>query len=252
MNIVKKFIKPIICAVMLVALLFPYGEVATKMLVAGNVASDMPPVPVNGFSIFKGGIFGYLIIVLLAAVCVADYIKPIKKFSPIIGGVGGLLTAVCAYLAGCSIVSPQAEALMKAGVGDTFEFENTFSMGIGFIIFAALAVVLAVVSFIFKNTDAPVNVAAPNFANFANGVQNRVANMRPQTVEAGVNAPVAPGQPAAAPVQRGVNRGGAAQMNEVEAKIGLVTKFFEMKERGILTEEEFIEQKKKILGSINL
>lgn len=250
MNIVKKFIKPIICAVMLVALLFPYGEVVSTMIVGGVAGVPLPAQPVNGFSIFKGGIFGYLIIVLMAGICAADYIKAVKKFSPIIGGVGGLLIAVCAYLAGCGITSPAAEAMPNTG--GAVEFENEFSIGFGFIAFAALAVVLAVISFVIKNNDAPAQTATPNFANFANGVQNRVANMRPQTAEAGVNAPVAPGQPAAAPVQRGVNRGGAAQMNEVEAKIGLVTKFFEMKERGILTEEEFIEQKKKILGSINL
>ena len=92
--------------------------------------------------------------------------------------------------------------------------------------------------------------------------QSRVAPQPQEDATQPIQQPRTPMQPRAAaqpqnsaPAQRGLFRGGGggmAQMNEIDAKFGLISKFFEMKEKGILTDEEFSEQKKKILDSINI
>lgn len=262
---VLKNLMGIICALIIVALFLPFMSVKAEVSV-GGFGGGSADQSVNGFSLVTdGGIFGFAFILCIAAVAASCYIPQLKPFRKIISAVGSVAGIVCLFIAPGSAASAVNAAAggATAGTGVSAKVELSYQIGFWIILILMLALIaMSVIQFLGlkgnKVFDAvnsaeadtaalPTSTGAENGSPLGGFNTDSIRNMAQNAAGGIVGAAESLKDKASQAAQNIQNRAPATKKEDPQAVMEQIKQLHEMKENGILTEEEFAEKKKEFL-----
>ncbi|MDO4608070.1 MAG: SHOCT domain-containing protein [Clostridia bacterium] len=259
-ELIIKNISAILCAIAVIGLVFTFAtvDVTAGASIMGVSAEATETVTANGLEVLTGsGVWGYLIILGFAAVLLANYLKQLTDYKNLLSLAGSIIAVISTIMSAKKWASLQSLST-DAGVASV-EFETSYGLGFWIILIAGVALVgIAMIGY-FNLKGNPVFDAINNDTDTAQGVvmpsinldavSEKIDNTAKNVVSA-VNKDNT--QPPAAPSS--VDSSSAASTPSVsveqdnsDAIMEKINKLFEMKERGVLSEEEFAEQKSALL-----
>lgn len=266
---ILKNLMGIICALIIVALFLPFMSVKAEVSV-GGFGGGSADQSVNGFSLVTdGGIFGFAFILCIAAVAASCYIPQLKPFRKIISAVGSAAGIVCLFIAPGSAASAVNAAAggATAGTGVSAKVELNYQIGFWIILILMLALIaMSVIQFLGlkgnKVFDA-VNSAEADTASTAlptnTGEQTKsplgglgtdsIKNMA-QNAAGGIAGVAENLKDKASQAAQNIQSHTSAKKEDPQAVMEQIKQLHEMKENGILTEEEFAEKKKEFLARL--
>lgn len=264
---ILKNLMGIICAVIIVALFLPFMSVKAEVSV-GGFGGGSADQSMNGFSLVTdGGIFGFAFILCIVAVAASCYIPQLKPFRKIISAIGSVPGIVCLFIAPGSAASAVNAAAggATAGTGVSAKVELNYLIGFWIILILMLALIaMSVIQFLGlkgnKVFDA-VNSAETDTVTTSlptgeqtksslggfntDGIRNMAQSAAGSIAGAAENLKDKASQ-AAANMQNHSSMA-SAKKEDPQAVMEQIKQLHEMKENGILTEEEFAEKKKEFL-----
>lgn len=260
---ILKNLMGIICVLIVLALLLPFMSVKAEVSV-GGFGGGSADQSVNGFSLVTdGGIFGFAFILCLAAVAASCYIPQLKPFRKIIAAVGSVAGTICLFIAPGAAAGGAA-----AGTGVSAKVELSYQIGFWIILILMLALIaMSVIQFLGlkgnKVFDAvnsgeadtaalPTNTGAEAKSPLAglNINTDGIRNMAQNAAGGIAGAAESLKDKASQAAQNIQNRAPAAKKEDPQAVMEQIKQLHEMKENGILTEEEFAEKKKEFLARL--
>lgn len=258
---ILKNLMGIICVLIVLALLLPFMSVKAEVSV-GGFGGGSADQSVNGFSLVTdGGIFGFAFILCLAAVAASCYIPQLKPFRKIIAAVGSVAGTICLFIAPGAAAGGAA-----AGTGVSAKVELSYQIGFWIILILMLALIaMSVIQFLGlkgnKVFDAvnsaeadtaalPTNTGAETKAPLAGFNTDGIRNMAQNAAGGIAGAAESFKDKASQAAQNIQNRAPAAKKEDPQAVMEQIKQLHEMKENGILTEEEFTEKKKEFLARL--
>lgn len=266
---ILKNLMGIICAVIILALFLPFMSVKAEVSV-GGFGGGSADQSMNGFSLVTdGGFFGFAFILCLVAVAASCYIPQLKPFRKIISAIGSVAGIVCLFIAPGSAASAVIAAAggATAGTGVSAKVELNYLIGIILILMLAL-IAMSVIQFLGlkgnkvfdavnsaedENGTAGVSLPSINTDGIksaigsvnADSIKNMAQNAAGSIAGAAGNLKDKASQ-AAANIQNHSSTA-SAKKEDPKAIMEQIKQLHEMKENGILTEEEFAEKKKEFL-----
>lgn len=258
---ILKNLMGIICVLIVLALLLPFMSVKAEVSV-GGFGGGSADQSVNGFSLVTdGGIFGFAFILCLAAVAASCYIPQLKPFRKIIAAVGSVAGTICLFIAPGAAAGGAA-----AGTGVSAKVELSYQIGFWIILILMLALIaMSVIQFLGlkgnKVFDAvnsaeadtaalPTNTGAETKSPLAGLNTDSIRNMAQNAAGGIAGAAESLKDKASQAAQNIQNRAPAAKKEDPQAVMEQIKQLHEMKENGILTEEEFAEKKKEFLARL--
>ena len=258
---ILKNLMGIICVLIVLALLLPFMSVKAEVSV-GGFGGGSADQSVNGFSLVTdGGIFGFAFILCLAAVAASCYIPQLKPFRKIIAAVGSVAGTICLFIAPGAAAGGAA-----AGTGVSAKVELSYQIGFWIILILMLALIaMSVIQFLGlkgnKVFDAvnsaeadtaalPTNTGAETKSPLAGLNTDSIRNMAQNAAGGIAGAAESLKDKASQAAQNIQNRAPAAKKEDPQAVMEQIKQLHEMKENGILTEEEFSEKKKEFLARL--
>lgn len=284
MKINKEFIlknlMTIICGITIIALFMPFIGVDASVS-AGGFSASTGEETFNGYAIIsEGGFLGILIELCIAIIIASAYLPQLKQYRKIACAVSSVIGLICLFIVPGSI----GKSISAAGGGGDVSAKVNISYKLGFWIMLICYIALIAMSIIQylglkgnkvfdainQNSDQESaetsGATAEKFKsmaqNIASGASNAVGGIKDMISSRQTQQDQAAQQ--AQPVQQvqaipqaqtssdvGVNASPApvAKGNPEEA-MKRIKELFEMKEAGILTEEEFNEKKQEFLQKI--
>ena len=214
---ILKNLMGIICAVIILALFLPFMSVKAEVSV-GGFGGGSADQSMNGFSLVTdGGFFGFAFILCLVAVAASCYIPQLKPFRKIISAIGSVAGIVCLFIAPGS-----AASAVNAAAGGA-----TGTAGVSLPSINADGIKSAIGS---VNADSIKNMAQ----NAAGSIAGAAGNLKDKASQAAAN-------------MQNHSSTTSAKKEDPKAIMEQIKQLHEMKENGILTEEEFAEKKKEFL-----
>lgn len=267
---ILKNLMGIICAVIIVALFLPFMSVKAEVSV-GGFGGGSADQSMNGFSLVTdGGIFGFAFILCIVAVAASCYIPQLKPFRKIISAIGSVAGIVCLFIAPGSAASAVNAAAggATAGTGVSAKVELNYLIGFWIILILMLALIaMSVIQFlglkgnkVFDSVNSAetdtVTTSLPTgeqtkspLGGFnTEGIRNMAQNAAGSIAGAAENLKDKASQ-AAANMQNH-SSAASAKKDDPQAVMEQIKQLHEMKENGILTEEEFAEKKKEFLARL--
>lgn len=229
-DVLRKNLLVLLCAIALIALLLPMYSVTASVDSAFFSGSESQNV--SGFQAIEGSFFAVLLVVGPLLLIAMNFIKKLERHQ-------GLLAIVIPLICIVSLIIVLIAAGSADNSGGNEYFSASTSVGIGFgaildfLAYAGMIVVGAVKYHNFTFDKAGVERMKAEGAEILSGAKDRVSAAA-QTVSAA----------AAQSAKQNVN------VNGTEDILGLIRKLSEMKDNGILTEEEFAEKKAQLLSEI--
>lgn len=267
---ILKNLMGIICAVIIVALFLPFMSVKAEVSVRG-FGGGSADQSMNGFSLVTdGGFFGFAFILCLVAVAASCYIPQLKPFRKIISAIGSVAGIVCLFIAPGSAASAVNAAAggATAGTGVSAKVELNYLIGFWIILILMLALIaMSVIQFLGlkgnKVFDA-VNSAEDENGTVgvlpsinADGIKSAIGSVNADSIKnmaqnaagsiAGAAGNLKDKASQAAANMQNHSSTASAKKEDPKAIMEQIKQLHEMKENGILTEEEFTEKKKEFL-----
>lgn len=278
MKVNKEFIlknlMTIICGITIIALFFPFIGVSADVGV-GGFSANTGDVTFIGYTIISdGGFLGILMELCITLIILSAYLPQLKPYRKIACAASSVIGLICLFivpnLIAKSINSESGGVEVKAHISYKFGF---WLMLICYVALIAMSVIQFLGLRGNKIFDAiNQNSVSDNQAATPNDVSERVKNMAQNISENAANAVgnikdkmssnTAPQEP---PVQQAQsvqpmstvqkastsnNVSAPAPKGNPEEVMKHIKELFEMKESGILTEEEFNEKKQEFLKMI--
>ena len=263
---ILKNLMGIICAVIILALFLPFMSVKAEVSV-GGFGGGSADQSMNGFSLVTdGGFFGFAFILCLAAVAESCYIPQLKPFRKNISAIGSVAGIVCLFIAPGSAASA---VNATAGTGVSAKVELNYLIGFWIILILMLALIaMSVIQFLGlkgnkvfdavnsaedENGTAGVSLPSINADGIksaigsvnADSIKNMAQNAAGSIAGAAENLKDKASQAAANMQNHSITA--SAKKEDPQAVMEQIKQLHEMKENGILTEEEFAEKKKEFL-----
>ena len=260
---VLKNLTGILCAISIIAMFLPFisVEVSVSASVGGFSASaDGGATTLNGFALTtEGGLFGILLDLCIVIIIASTYVPQLKQYRKFVLAGSAILGIICLMIVPANI----AGALSAAGgaAGGMVKVDTKFTMLIGFwiILLCYIAVLaVAVIQFfglkgnkVFDMVNAENSgegsATAPQFnfsadrlkemaQNAAGNISNAASSVKDKVSGGGSEGGEASARP--------------AKKENPEVIMKQIKELHEMKEMGILTEEEFAEKKKEYLAKM--
>lgn len=258
---ILKNLTGILCVISIVAMFLPFISVEASVSASFggfSASASGGETTVNGFALVtEGGLFGLLLDLCIVIIIASNYIPQLKQYRKFVLAGSALLGIICLIVVPANI----ANALSAAGSagGSSVKVDVDFTMQIGFwIILICYIAILAVAVIQFFNlsgnkifdmvnaenssegsTDMPqLNFNADKLKEMAQNAAGSISNAA-SNVKDKVSGAVSSG---------GGSEGGAvAKKEDPQAIMKQIKELHEMKEMGILTEEEFTEKKQEYL-----
>jgi len=240
MEFVKKHLLTILCAVCLLLLLLPIANVTTTMKVEafGASSESKATTAVTGLSAAGSNVFAYLLILGPILLVAMNYIKQLDKYKSLLAVV---VPAIC--LVGLIIVLLQCGSINAKASNSAASAEVSVSWAIGayLLILAYIGTAIAggVVYHGLRLDKEGLQQLKSGAANLVSSAQEKMGEVKIGN-GGGTSAPA--GSPE--PVKKSAN------LKRTEEVLALLEKLNEMKDRGILSEEEFTRKKQQLLEEI--
>ena len=241
MEFVKKHLLTILCAVCLVLLLLPIAEITSviKTEIMGTSTESKATTSITGLSAAGSNMFAYLMIVGPILLVAMNYIKQLDKYKSLLSVI---VPAVC--LVGLIIVLLQCGSVnaKASNSAASAEVTVTWSIGAYLLILAYIGTAIAggVTYYGLRFDKESLEKMKSGATGFVNMAQEKIGGMAENIHIGGQTTDGAP-QAAAKP---------ANSLKRTEDVLALLEKLNEMKERGILSEEEFSKKKQQLLEEI--
>ena len=252
---ILKNLMGIICAVIILALFLPFMSVKAEVSV-GGFGGGSADQSMNGFSLVTdGGFFGFAFILCLVAVAASCYIPQLKPFRKIISAIGSVAGIVCLFIAPGSAASAVNAAAggATAGTGVSAKVELNYLIGFWIILILMLALIaMSVIQFLGLKGN---KVSLPSIN--ADGIKSAIGSVNADSIKnmaqnaagsiAGAAENLKDKASQAAANMQNHSSTASAKKEDPKAIMEQIKQLHEMKENGILTEEEFAEKKKEFL-----
>ena len=262
---ILKNLMGIICAVIILALFLPFMSVKAEVSV-GGFGGGSADQSMNGFSLVTdGGFFGFAFILCLVAVAASCYIPQLKPFRKIISAIG------CLFIAPGSAASAVNAAAggATAGTGVSAKVELNYLIGFWIILILMLALIaMSVIQFLglkgnkvfdavnsAEDENGTAGVSLPSIN--ADGIKSAIGSVNADSIKnmaqnaagsiAGAAGNLKDKASQAAANMQNHSSTASAKKEDPKAIMEQIKQLHEMKENGILTEEEFAEKKKEFL-----
>lgn len=276
---ILKNLSIIICGIIIIGLFFPFVGVSASAS-AGGFSVSTGDEAVNGITMVLGsGFFGILMGLAIILIIVPGFLPQLKPYRKIVS-VAASVIGVISTIAAPSIFSASASG---GGVSAKTEISHYFGFWLVLICFIVLTVLSVIqllnlkgnkffdtingdsadsgsanantnggvpnISFNADKLKGMAQNAASNISNAAGGIKNQVSEKMSQ-LNSGGNNGAAPQQSnnyqQAVPMQQNA----PVQKGDPEEIMKQIKGLHEMKEAGILTEEEFSEKKQEFLKKL--
>lgn len=287
MKINKEFIlknlMTILCGITIIALFMPFIGVDATVSAGGFSASSGEETFIGYAIISEGGFLGILMELCVALIIASAYLPQLKQYRKILCAASSVIGLICLFIVPASM----GKSISAAGGGGDVSAKVNISYKLGFWIMLICYIALIAMSIIQflglkgnkvfdainldGNSDEPVETGAAaeklksmaqniagSASNAVTGIKDKISSksaQQEQTVQ-----PVLQAQPiqqvqAMTQVQTSSNAGVNASPTPVvkgnpEETMKHIKELFEMKEAGILTEEEFNAKKQEFLKMI--
>lgn len=233
MEMVKKHMISILCVAAIIALALPFAKVTSTAEVFGQTAEASSSF--SGFQTLSHSVFAYIMIAGPAILIVMNYIKQLEPFKGILAIV---VPVVC--LIALIIVMLTAKSFSMAVDGGMVDAEVKVTPGIGAIVAGVLYVGTAVAGAVtFHN----FTFDKAGLERLKNSATDMISSVQEKKLE-GHEPSAAGAEPAKAAPKK------AMSLNRIDEILCLIEKLAKMKDAGVLTEEEFSDKKKQLLGEI--
>ena len=242
--LVKQHILTICAALSLLALALPFISVKMEVEVMG-MASGSESVT-SGFGTLGKSVFAFLLILGPALIIVMNYIKPLEKFKGIIAVAAPLACIADLILVFFSVKSASASA---SGAGGSVEVSASLGIGalLALVSYVATVIAGAVTYHNFTLDKAGLEMLKERGKGLVQKTKDGASSVtakfssEKETSPAGTEGASA----SAAPVKRA-----PTNLSRTDEVLKLIGRLKEMKDQGILSEEEFAEKKKQLLSEI--
>ena len=266
---ILKNLMGIICAVIILALFLPFMSVKAEVSV-GGFGGGSADQSMNGFSLVTdGGFFGFAFILCLVAVAASCYIPQLKPFRKIISAIGSVAGIVCLFIAPGSAASAVNAAAggATADTGVSAKVELNYLIGFWIILMLVL-IAMSVIQFLglkgnkvfdavnsAEDENGTAGVSLPSIN--ADGIKSAIGSVNADSIKnmaqnaagsiAGAAGNLKDKASQAAANMQNHSSTASAKKEDPKAIMEQIKQLHEMKENGILTEEEFAEKKKEFL-----
>lgn len=273
---ILKNIMTIICGITIVALFFPFIGVSADVGV-GGFSANSGEVSVEGYLIiFDGGFLGILMELCITLIILSAYLPQLKLYRKIACAASSVIGFICLFIVP-NLIAKSINSESGGGVEVKAHISYKFGFWLMLICYVAL-IAMSVIQFLGlrgnKVFDAINQNSVPNNQGEAapNAVSERFKNMAQNISENAANAvgniknkmssnttpqepPVQQAQsvqpmPTVQQVPISNNVSVPVQKGNPEEVMKHIKELYEMKEAGILTEEEFNEKKQEFLKMI--
>jgi len=278
-NVLFKNLSGILCGAMVLCFLLPFVSVGVEVNAMGASGSDTEVA--NGIQVLTdGGFTGILLLICPILILVANYLPQLGQYKKILSLVFSAVSVVDLF-----IVPGQIVAATSGGEGSTIDVKVTYMIGFWLMLIFAVALIgLSTVQFfnlkgnkifdaVNSSNDTEVgegvsmpqlkfdkindiaknvsNTVSQQVSNISSKVENTVSNANIPQIEKNTQtianencAPQAPKTSSAVNHKKTVN---TVPKENPEEIMNLIKKLYDMKEDGVLTDEEFTEKKKEML-----
>ncbi len=257
----------------IISLVLPYYVISASASAAGS--SGEASETVNGISfITDGGAWGYIFVICLAAILVFNFLKQLEQFKKLVNIIGSGLMILSLFSApsAMSVMGGQSESVsvnISVGHGIGFWLALICSLGIAGVAIVNFLNLQGNPVFDAVNTSADgegsgTSAQSIDFSgaaervtdaakSLAGSVSKQVGNLTEKAqaaaaaaAEQKASAPSVQSAPTSAP-QKTAKAAPAAAVEDSDLIMEKISKLFDMKEKGILTEQEFNEKKSELL-----
>ena len=239
----KKHMLTIFAVISLIALALPLCTIVTET--ESFIGSTSAKATVSGFSAMGKSFFAYFMLIGPALIIAMNYIKPLEKYKGILAIAIPLVCIVSAIL-----VFIQVKGSSASASNEYASAEISANIGIGLILaflsYIATAVAGAVTYHNFTLDKAGIEKLKQSSKEMINSVSSKasevVSNVRSEKSEISENGKEAPA--------RTSNTVKKTDLSHADDVLAVIEKLHSMKEKGMLSEEEFAEKKKALLEEI--
>lgn len=248
MELIRKHLLTILCAVCILLLLLPIANVTTVMKteIFGQTSESKATVAISGFSALGTNIFAYLLLLGPVLLVAMNYIKQLDKYKSLLSVIVPVvcLIALIIVLLQCGSVSAKASnSAAKA------EVTVSWAIGAYLLILAYIGTAIAggVVYHGLRLDKEGLQQLKNGAADLVSSAQEKLSDIKiggnsngVSISNDGANAPAGSHEP----VKKSANQRRADEV------LALLERLAEMKDRGILSEEEFNKKKAQLLEEI--
>ncbi len=280
MKVNKEFIlknlMTIICGITIIALFFPFIGVSADVGV-GGFSANSGEVSVEGYLIiFDGGFLGILMELCIMLIILSAYLPQLKPYRKIACAASSVIGFICLFIVP-NLIAKSINSESGGGVEVKAHISYKFGFWLMLICYVAL-IAMSVIQFLglrgnkvfdainqnsvsYNQVEAAPNAVSERFKNMAQNISENAANAV-GNIKDKMSSNTAPQEP---PVQQAQsvqpmstvqkastsnNVSAPAPKGNPEEVMKHIKELFEMKESGILTEEEFNEKKQEFLKMI--
>ena len=237
MELIKKHLMTILCAVCILLLMLPLATVTT-VTSSELIGETRAEASVNGFGALGLGVFGYILVIGPALLVAMNYIKQLDKYKSILAVVVPVICIVALIL-----VLTQCDSISASASAGSASAKIEVSLAIGayllFVAYAGTAVAGAVTYHNLSFNKEGLEKLKNGAANLVSSAQEKIGDMKSSHDEKA--DAVTPEKPVAKKT---------ANLKRTEEVLALLERLAEMKARGILSEEEFAQKKAQLLEEI--
>lgn len=280
MKVNKEFIlknlMTIICGITIIALFFPFIGVSADVGV-GGFSANTGDVTFIGYTIISdGGFLGILMELCITLIILSAYLPQLKPYRKIACAASSVIGLICLFIVP-NLIAKSINSESGGGVEVKAHISYKFGFWLMLICYVAL-IAMSVIQFLglrgnkvfdaINQTSVPNNQgeAAPNdvserFKNIAQNISENAANAV-GNIKNKISSNTVPQEPTVqqaqsvqlmstvqqTPISNNVSV--PVQKGNPEETMKHIKELFEMKEAGILTEEEFNEKKQEFLKMI--
>lgn len=244
MEQVKKHITLILCVLSIIMLALPLASIVNHYEMYGQTSSSKASF--SGFDAFGHTFVSYFLVIgpgLLLASEFLSQLKPYRKHLSLLSPIVSLVALV--------VVVMQAESFSVTASSSMASAKVSLKVGIGAILYGILQAVMACIGagkyygFSFnKESIQKVKSTATEMIATTQDKLSSIASTRGENQQSPSKAD-APNDTVSRPVSRKT-----ANTGKIEDILSLIDRLSQMKDAGILTEEEFSEKKKQLLEEI--
>lgn len=238
MELIKKHLMTILCAVCILLLVLPLANVTT-VTSSELIGETRAEASVNGFGALGMGVFGYILVIGPALLVAMNYIKQLDKYKSILAVVVPVICIVALIL-----VLTQCDSISASASAGSANAKIEVSLAIGayllFVAYAGTAVAGAVTYHNLSFDKESLEKLKSGAANLVNSAQEKIGDMKFGHGEKAEDQ----AEPSEKPAKKNAN------LKQTEEVLALLERLAEMKARGILSEEEFAQKKTQLLEEI--
>lgn len=240
MEFIKKHLLTILCAVCILLLLLPLANVTTVMKteILGQTTESKATASISGMSALGSNVFAYLLVLGPVLLIAMNYIKQLDKYKSLLAVV---VPAVC--LVALIIVLLQCGSVSSKASNSAASAEVSVSWAIGAYLLILAYIGTAVAGGVVYHG---LRLDKEGLQQLKSGAANLVSSAQEKLGEVKIGNGGSTNAPAGSPEPAKKN----ANLKRTEEVLALLEKLNEMKDRGILSEEEFTKKKQQLLEEI--